>query len=146
MIDNMLIRSQQYMLAVEGFYNHKIDGVWGSMSQTAMRSFSNKDNFKPAKVRGEFSFFIPYSVLPKGYTWGNVFGQRSVILRKEKGSKVSLVEWLTNMEKACVSGTSLNNKKGTDSNIAPKDQVKPQQQPPVVMTKPENKVAANSKK
>ena len=131
MIDNMLIRSQQYMLAVEGFYNHKIDGVWGSMSQTAMRSFSNKDNFKPAKVRGEFSFFIPYSVLPKGYTWG---------------SKVSLVEWLTNMEKACVSGTSLNNKKGTDSNIAPKDQVKPQQQPPVVMTKPENKVAANSKK
>ena len=106
MLDNLLVKSQQYLLATEGHYTSRLDGVWGSKSQVAMREFSKSPAFNPATVNDHFNHFVPYCVLPSKYEWVNVSGQRIVVAATSivEGVKVSQKDWISLLFNACETG------------------------------------------
>lgn len=78
-IMSLQVKSQQYYLKEFGYYVGSIDGVWRDTCREAMRLFQQDLRYKPA-TKATDTPFIPFEVLPKGFTWELIDGQRGILL------------------------------------------------------------------
>lgn len=84
---NLLLKSQQYMLTLEGSYSGKIDGEWGERTSEAMQTFATDPNkvFTPATLKNSGDPFVPYDMLPTGYCWETVEAGERIVAPTGRG-------------------------------------------------------------
>ena len=78
-IISVLNKSQQAYMRELGFYDGKIDGIWGQKSRAAMTLWVNSGNFAPGNKKRGDGPIIPFERLPKGYMWEVLDGQRCIV-------------------------------------------------------------------
>lgn len=83
----------QAVMKVKGVYDGEIDGLWGLLSQDAIRMWATDTSFDPAlPTRGQ-----PFAVgqaLPKGLAWRTLNGEAQIVYTLIPAAEVSKVNEL----------------------------------------------------
>ena len=95
---NLLVRSQQFILAEKGLYSGPISGSWNTECQEAMDVWAQDPSFAPAQKPK--TFFTPYHVLPAGFQWYTIEMQRTVVV-DPKVVKVDFENIMQRLLKSC---------------------------------------------
>lgn len=114
-IENILIKSQQYLLSAEGYYDGPINGVWDEKCKDAIKAFAKtKDWGQAAFVDADY--FKPFAILPTNYKWSIINASRAIVIDPKK-VRVDFEEYISKLTESCKTGQFVGQRKARPSAI-----------------------------